>query len=813
MSGSSGGSEVIREFLVNIGYAEHGRKEFTAGLVDVTKGAVALGASIAAAALAVTAAVAVMAKEFDALYFASRRTQASVESIKAFSFAVSQLGGTVEGAQATLENLGRFMRSNPGNEGFIQTLGVQTRQANGQLRDMGRITEDLGAKFKGMSYLQASSYASVLGIDEKTLLALRDGVGEFSDQYRDMAHKAGLDSQQAAKDANVFTTQMKTMGAAVGILKTQVTQAFTRSMAEDMRRFNEWMIHHFTDISRMIVWVADKIELVGQVIARMVLRIGKSIQDVSEWYAKHDKEGQALIRTFGLIAAALGILTIAFNLSPIGKVLLLAFALYGLYEDYKTWKEGGKSLIDWEKWGPEIKAAEDGIERLRKSFLVNLKPAIGELIDSLIGLGVQLGLINKNADMTFGAVLTRAIEHFIIKVDQAIVGLSRLVRLTAALARGDLQEAANVAKEITDGISHNLAPSSDEQIQSFDNANNWGARFRNVFTGADTPGLGVLGRIGELITPSAASPRAPHVVSGQTAEEYQGSISDRSHATPANLAEAQAVYNHWRSKGATRAGALSKVATEQAESGFNPGSRGDAGNLSHGLYQVDQYRRGVILAATGTNMSTATAAQQREAKFREGAQNLDAGAGQAWRVSTSTNDIRTAVDADVRLDERPARQNYTVGERTAIARDWARYIPNDGPAVDRLAGPPGETPAARFNRLLPRARYGDREHLPLPYSLPSHAPTSPLPHTTRGFLNGLTRAAPAALSVPTLGVGPLMGPAANNNNHTSNTTAPVFNTNTTIHVDGGSSDAARQVIDGQRQITTELVRRAQGVVR
>ena len=41
---------------------------------------------------------------------------------------------------------------------------------------------------------------------------------------------------------------------------------------------------------------------------------------------------------------------LAFLASPIGIILALGAALALLYDDYKTWREGGKSLFDWSKW-------------------------------------------------------------------------------------------------------------------------------------------------------------------------------------------------------------------------------------------------------------------------------------------------------------------------------------------------------------------------------------------------------------------------------------------------------------------------------
>jgi hypothetical protein len=45
---------------------------------------------------------------------------------------------------------------------------------------------------------------------------------------------------------------------------------------------------------------------------------------------------------------------------------MLAAALAALIEDYVTWKEGGKSLIDWSQWQPGIEYATKGIKSLGK---------------------------------------------------------------------------------------------------------------------------------------------------------------------------------------------------------------------------------------------------------------------------------------------------------------------------------------------------------------------------------------------------------------------------------------------------------------
>jgi hypothetical protein len=50
-----------------------------------------------------------------------------------------------------------------------------------------------------------------------------------------------------------------------------------------------------------------------------------------------------------------------------------------LWEDYQTWKEGGKSLIDW-KWKPEVDAALKMVGDLKQTVL-DLGKALAKLLN------------------------------------------------------------------------------------------------------------------------------------------------------------------------------------------------------------------------------------------------------------------------------------------------------------------------------------------------------------------------------------------------------------------------------------------------
>jgi hypothetical protein len=79
---------------------------------------------------------------------------------------------------------------------------------------------------------------------------------------------------------------------------------------------------------------------------------------VIDWWKKLDDGSKKFLMTIGAILIAWRLLNSAFLKSPIGLITTLILAIGLLYDDYQTWKEGGKSLIDWSKWQPEIEQAK-----------------------------------------------------------------------------------------------------------------------------------------------------------------------------------------------------------------------------------------------------------------------------------------------------------------------------------------------------------------------------------------------------------------------------------------------------------------------
>lgn len=367
---------VIRDFLVSLGFStdNEGARKMGDALKGVELKATLLHKTLLLLATGAVVAVAKTASELDKLYYSSQRIGASASNIRAYGDAISQMGGNAQNALQSLENVAQKMRNSPGYEGMLTGMGVATRDGNGQLRDRVEVMKDLSKTMKGMDYYQANAYASSLGIDENTLMAMRDDKFISNmEKYQKLRQDVGL-TDELTKSGTEFMVQFRDI--------TMTTKAITE----------------------VVVMTA------GQALIPILKMINNFLRSAIAWFAELDPRFKAILATglkFALLAVIFGgfigtiaklasvlpmlkgllflikSLRLAFLASPIGIVLALAAAIAALWDDYQTWKNGGESLIDWSKWESGIETAIARIKQLAE-LIKNLKDKTVEFVTKAI---------------------------------------------------------------------------------------------------------------------------------------------------------------------------------------------------------------------------------------------------------------------------------------------------------------------------------------------------------------------------------------------------------------------------------------------
>ncbi|EBT3317968.1 lytic transglycosylase, partial [Salmonella enterica] len=415
-----------------------GYEKFESVLAGVTANAIKTGLAVEGAALSVVAFTAKIASGLDNLYWASQRTGATVQGIQSIGYAVSQVGGSVDAARSSLESLSRFVRNNPGAEGFLNRLGVQTRDASGNMRDMAAIFTGVGQKLSSMPYYRANQYAQMLGIDENTLMAMRRGVGSFSGQYSAMAKAIGFNADEAARSSNKFMTSLREFGTMAGMARDKIGSNLAGGLAGSLDMLRRHILDNFPHIEQTLTKAIKGILTLGDIIGRLFFRLIEGTSDLITWWKSLDKQTRDLISLFGALTIALRILNSTFWMSPIGLITALTAGIALLWEDYRTWKEGGKSLIDWGKWKPEVDAA--------LKMVHDLQGTINDLAKALAKL---LNIDPKSWSLKWD------FSNFIDQMGEFSKMLNMIADLLNAIKDGRWADAASIGKRMLNQGSEN----------------------------------------------------------------------------------------------------------------------------------------------------------------------------------------------------------------------------------------------------------------------------------------------------------------------------------------------------------------------
>lgn len=436
----SGNADTIKDFLVSLGFDidQAGANKFEAVLKGVTANVLKVGAVVKGSALSIVGFTTQIANGLDKIYWASQRTGASVQGIKALGYAASQTGASAESAMSSLEGLAGFMRSNPRAEGFLNRLGVQTRDASGKMRDTAAIFTGVGQKLNNMPYYRAKQYAQMLGIDENTLMAMRRGMGQLSSEYALTAKRIGFNAESAAKQSNIFMTSMRNLTMTLGQAKDKIGSNLAGGLAGSIDNFRRQILDNWPKIEAVITKIIKGILWAGDAITRVLWRTGQAVEGVIAWFKKLNPATQQLIALFSGLLVAWRLLNTAFMSSPLGMITTLIIALGLLLDDYQTWKKGGKSLIDWGKWKTEIDQAVKMIGDLKKT-VTDLTKALAKL----------LGIDPKSWSLKWD------FSNFISQMGEFGKMLNMIADLLNAIKDGNWAQAASIGKQLLNQGSEN----------------------------------------------------------------------------------------------------------------------------------------------------------------------------------------------------------------------------------------------------------------------------------------------------------------------------------------------------------------------
>ena len=281
---------ILKSFFVKLGWQvdAQGEKRVKEAIGSVTKGAAGLALALEAAAVAATAAVAKIASAFDQLYFTSQRTGASVQNIKALSYAFGQVGGSGGQAIDAIESFAKAMRTNPGIGQLVKDLGVTTT-LNGKARDSFDVLLDaMDAIQRKYPYYAGAQVAGLLGISEETfnlLVRNRDELRVYREEYERTAKRVGLNTDEAAKASNRFMTALRGLQASATAVAEKISTSLLPVLTSYLNRIRDWIERNPEKIERIVTGIVTAAVALAKAfgaIAEALTPVGEGLVKLAE---------------------------------------------------------------------------------------------------------------------------------------------------------------------------------------------------------------------------------------------------------------------------------------------------------------------------------------------------------------------------------------------------------------------------------------------------------------------------------------------------------------------------------------------------
>lgn len=329
-------ADIIKEFLVALGFKidQNSLNKFDGALAKSTKTAFAFATVMVGVATAATAMVDKVATKMENLYWSSVRLRDGAANIQDFQLELSKVGGSAEGALSALENMATYLRTNPAGEGLLHNLGVQTRDAQGNLRSTIAIVKDFA--HLPMPYWLKVKFASKFGVDERSLQAMIRAAPEAENKLTSLYKRAGIDANVAAESSKDFENRLRNLHGTFDVLATVGEQRML-PMLNKFLDFADWLAGKLLDLDKAtgglssqfiiltgVLWgVAAAMNAafgvsIAKMIAGLILNIGVLIEVIGG--------SEGLVGAFLAVSAAI-------EATPIGWIIT-AIALVGLAAAY-----------------------------------------------------------------------------------------------------------------------------------------------------------------------------------------------------------------------------------------------------------------------------------------------------------------------------------------------------------------------------------------------------------------------------------------------------------------------------------------------
>jgi hypothetical protein len=261
--------------------------------------------------------------------------------------------------------------------------------------------------------------------------------------------KAGINIGQVVREAILFNYSLAKTKFALEAVYKSVAAKFFPLLTKQLDVFRAKIFANMPKIQAQLMKFIQFMFKAFQATVELGNRLWSILTRVYDFFERLHKSTDGWSTVILGVIAAWKLLNLEFLATPLGALIAGLGALLVLFDDFKVWQEGGKSLFDWAPFIPVIQ----GITSVFKSLKETLDQ-IFQVIFDIVGAFIRLFKLDFRG---LGESLGWIFDDVVKLVDKATDAIANLFRTVAAVGNW-LPSAGNwIADHFGGGGNHAAA--------------------------------------------------------------------------------------------------------------------------------------------------------------------------------------------------------------------------------------------------------------------------------------------------------------------------------------------------------------------
>lgn len=196
---------------------------------------------------------------------------------------------------------------------------------------------------------------------------------------------AGINIRKVVQDSIKLNLSLtKTKFAFEAIYKSVASRFFER-ITKGSDLFRQRIYENMPRIQRALETFVNFVFTALDATSILGARVWSILGRIYDFFLDLDRATSGWSTKILAVVAAWEFLNLSFLATPLGAVITGLVAILALFDDFKTWQEGGQSLFDWSSFVPVIESFKKVLQSV-----YDVLNAIGEVIASVIVAAIQV---------------------------------------------------------------------------------------------------------------------------------------------------------------------------------------------------------------------------------------------------------------------------------------------------------------------------------------------------------------------------------------------------------------------------------------